>query len=578
VPVISTEGGPVVGWGDDNRYAKVNPTTQMEMQLGIVRHLQSEAPPWYFAMCTWLLAARPLGDWNPTWEQMSWYTSVWDLQFGLHGQLPVVQALKDEPSLVRPELQTGRSVVQGVVRRAGGQPIANLALQLVGLNRTLNTASDAGGAFRFERLSAGAYELRSDDQVLQAGITLENDDAVANLEVTLDQGRQSSIEGLVTEGTAGQPQAGATIVVGVGEQQVATATTDAAGRYRVAGLGAGSYWAITGDGGAAIAGIRLDGWGTRIANLTVPAPAGYRYGVVTQRLLSREETGNDRKFFGRVLDQAGEGLNGIAVEMAWTGAAPGTQFPRVTTPRDAFKPAGNFEFLHSPGTFLLRVAQASWPSDETAPLPTANVPGREGEPISYEVNLQLLPTGSASGTGSLAGMVANGASLGLTLWQGDPEQVGQPGQRSWAQVLPADGAYVFPNLPAGPYTLALEGEGVVHAFTLAEGASNAFNYVVSALPPLPPPQPPQEKPLASYWLLGRSAQGSALLGLLLPHLRREGATAGASLVEARQAAVVTIVGGDEAATTADEQALLAAGCQVQRLPGDPFVLAEVLQL
>ncbi len=48
VPVISTEGGPVVGWGDDNRYAKVNPTTQMEMQLGIVRYLQSEAPPWYF--------------------------------------------------------------------------------------------------------------------------------------------------------------------------------------------------------------------------------------------------------------------------------------------------------------------------------------------------------------------------------------------------------------------------------------------------------------------------------------------------------------------------------------------------
>jgi hypothetical protein len=412
--------------------------------------------------------------------------------------------------------------------------------------------------------------------VLQAGITLQNDDAVANLEVTLDQGRQSSIEGLVTEGTAGQPQAGATITVGVGEQQVATATADAAGRYRVAGLGAGSYWAITGDGGAAIAGIRLDGWGTRTANLTVPAPAGYRYVVVTERLLSKQETDNDRKFFGRVLDEAGQGMNGIAVEMAWTGVAPGAEFPRVTTPRDPFKPAGNFEFLHSAGTFLLRVVQASWPSDETAPLPTANVPGREGDPISYEINFQLLPTGGAAGTGSLAGVVANGAGLGLTLWQGDPEQAGQPGQRSWAQVLPAGGAYAFRNLPAGPYTLALEGEGVVHAFTLADGASSAFNYVVSA-PPQPPP-PLQEKPLASYWLLGRSAQGSTLLGLLLPHLRRQGAMAGASLAEARQAAMVTIVGGDEVATAADEQALLAAGCQVQRLPGDPFALAEVLQL
>lgn len=42
VPVISTEGGPVVGWGDDNRYAKVNPTTQMEMQIGITRYMQSQ--------------------------------------------------------------------------------------------------------------------------------------------------------------------------------------------------------------------------------------------------------------------------------------------------------------------------------------------------------------------------------------------------------------------------------------------------------------------------------------------------------------------------------------------------------
>jgi hypothetical protein len=577
VPVISTEGGPVVGWGDDNRYAKVNPTTQMEMQLGIVRHLQSEAPAWYFAMCTWLLAARPLGDWNPTWEQMSWYTSVWDLQFGLNGQLPTVQALKDEPSVVRPELQTGRGVVQGVVaRRAGGQPIANLPLELVGINRTLNTTSDAVGAFRFDRLSAGVYDLRSGGQILQAGITLENDNAVANLEVTLDQGRQSSIEGLVSD-TAGQPQAGATITVGVGDQQLATATADAAGRYRVAGLSAGSYWAITGDGGAAVAGIRLDGWDTRTANLTVPAQDGYRYVVVTERLLSKQETGNDRKFFGRVLDETGQGLNGITVEMAWTGAAPGTQFPRVTTPSDAFKPAGNFEFLHSPGTFILRVVQGDWPSDETDPLPTTNVPGREGDPISYEVNFQLRPTGSAAGTGSLTGVVANGAGLGLTLWQGDPEQAGQPGQRSWAQVLPAGGAYAFRNLPPGPYSLALEGEGVVHAFTLADGASSAFNYVVSAPPP-PPPPPLQEKALASYWLLGRSPQGAALLGLLLPHLRQQGATAGASLEEARQAAVVTIVGGDEVATADDEQALLAAGCQVQRLPGDPFALAEVLQL
>jgi hypothetical protein len=654
VPVISTEGGPVVGWGDDNRYAKMNPTTQKEYQLGIVRYIQSEAPPWYFAMCTWLLASRPLGDFNPTWEQMSWYTSSWDLQFGLQGKLPTVQALIDEPSVVRPELQRGRGVIQGIARRADGQPVAGLALTLTGLNRVLNSSSDNTGAFQFGRLSAGVYDLHSGDQVLQAGIVLEDDAAVQTLDITLVDGRQSSIEGLVSD-TTGRAQANAAVTVGAGQQQLATVRTGADGRYRAGGLPAGSYWAITGDGGAAVAGIRLDGWGSRTVNLTVPAPAGYRYVVVTERLLSPEETGNDRKFFGRVLSETGDGLNGVTVEMGWTGAAPGTQFPRVTTPRDAFKPAGNFELLHSPGAFVLRVVQASWPSDETAPLPTTNVPGREGDPISYEVNFQLRPTGSASGTGSLRGVVTNGAGLGLTLWQGDPEQAGQPGQRSWAMVLPASGAYAFGDLPAASYTLALEGEGVVHAFTLADGAGTAFNYVVGTAPltgdlagglqtqdgqaaagrlvqlwqgdallaetrsdaagsflfqrlaagryglavagvgmladqvtvtagqtttvslTLPPEQP-REKPLAAYWLLGRSPQGAALLGLLLPYLRAHGLTAGSSLDEAQHAALVTIVGGEDVASPADEQTLQAAGCQVQRLPDDPFALAEALQL
>lgn len=458
VPVISTEGGPVVGWGDDNRYAKVNPTTQMEMQIDIVRYMQSQAPPWYLAMCTWLLASRPLGDFNPTWEQMSWFTGAWDLQFGLSGKLPVIQALIDEPSVVRPELQPGRGMLQGVVRRADGAPIAGLALRLLGANRELAASSDASGAFRFDRLSAGAYELRSGDQLLQGGIVLESDDAVQSVEILLHQGRQSSLEGLVSD-TAGRPQAGAVVRLGLGQQQLAALQAGPDGRYRADGLAAGSYWVHTDDGSAASAGLQLDGRSSLIANLTVPAPAGYRYVVATQRLLTKEETGNDRKFFGRVLDESGNGLDGRVVEMAWTGAAPGTQFPRVTTPRDPFKPAGNFEFLHSPGVFVLRIAQGDWPSDETAPLPTVNVPGREGDPISYEVNFQRRGSGAATGTASLRGVVTNGAGLGLTLWQGDPEQVGQPGQRSWALVLPASGAYTFASLPAGAYSLTLEGEG-----------------------------------------------------------------------------------------------------------------------
>lgn len=389
---------------------------------------------------------------------------------------------------------------------------------------------------------------------------------------------QSRIEGLISD-TAGQPQAGVAVNVGAGQQQLTTVLTDTSGRYQVSNLAAGSYWVITGDGRAAVAGIRLDGANTRIVNLTVPAADGYRYVVITKRLLSREETGNQRRFYGRVFDEGGGGLNGVTLEMSWANAGGGTQFPRITTPRDPFREPGNFEFLHSAGTFALQVVQGDWPSDVADGLQTVDVPGREGDPITYEVNFQLRPSEAVVGTGSLAGVITNGAGLGLTLWQGDPEQVGQPGYRSWALVLPANGVYSFTALPGGPFSLVLEGEGVVHAFALAEGAGATFNYVVGT-PPLPPPPPPPspDKPMAHYWLLGRSEQGAALLSLLLPYWRSHSLTSGARLDEAFHAQSVTIIGGEEVASAADEQALLDAGCQVQRLPSDAFELAALLQL
>ena len=45
-----------------------------------------------------------------------------------------------------------------------------------------------------------------------------------------------------------------------------------------------------------------------------------------------------------------------------------------------------------------------------------------------------------------------------------------------------------------------------------------------------------------------------------------------------QASAVTIVGGEDMISAADEQALRDAGSQVERLPGDPFALAETLNL
>ncbi len=466
VPVISTEGGPVVGWGDDKRYAKVNPQTQMEWQLAITRFMQTQAPPWYFTCCTWLLASRPLGDFNPTWEQMSWYTHVWDVQFGLNGQLPVVQALKDEPSVIRPELRPGRGAITGVVRRQDGRPAPGLPLRLVGQSRDLSTVTDQAGAYRFDGLAAGVYNLLTHAVSLAADITL-GADATVRQDVSLGVGQQSQIGGLVAD-TAGRPQRAAKVTLRRGQDSVAATVTGSDGRYRFSDLAAGSYW-VSAEG-ASVAGIVVDGWNTQEVNLTVPAPPGLRYAVVTKRLLSKAETGNERKFFGRVLTLTGEGLNGVAVEMAWLDAAPGTQFPRQTTPKDPFKPAGNFEFLHSPGEFVLRVVQGDWPSEEATGLKTTGIPGRENDPITYEVNFQLTPVGGETGSGEISGVITGGARLGLTLWLG---------QRSWATVLGDDGAYSLSNLPAGEYRVELEGAGAIGRVALADGGRAAFNYTVT---------------------------------------------------------------------------------------------------
>jgi hypothetical protein len=648
VPVISTEGGPVVGWGDDRRYAKVNPTTQQAWQLGIVRTLQSQAPAWYFSCCTWLLASRPLGDFSPTWEQMSWYTHAWDLQFGLEGALPIVQALKNEPSIVRPELRAGNGVITGTARRQDGQAISGLQLQLTGESRDLTTQTDQAGAYRFEGLAAGTYAIAAGEVVVASGISLAADEA-RTLDLSLGAGHQSVIQGLVRD-EQGQARRQALLALRQGQEQVAGTQTGNDGRYRFDQLAAGSYWVST--EGAGVAGIQVDGWNSQAVDLTVPAPAGLRYLVDSQRLLGKEETGNDRKFFGRVLDEAGNGLNGILVEMAWSNAAAGTQFPRQQTPRDAFKPAGNYEFLHSPGEFLLRVVQGDWPSDEATGLKTTGVPGREGDNITYEVNFRLAPVGGDTGTGTISGTIAGGSGLGLTLRRSD---------RSWATILGSDGRYAFDGLAAGTYVIDLEDAGTVGQVDLAQGAAVTFDYALGPQPQpdpgsldgtlmtadglpaaektvlvyrsdllagqtptgqdgsfrfdglqpgsyrvdvdgagtladgvqvrsgdtttlslvLPGPvSPPStaEKALPAYLLFGSTRSARLLFEIALPYVRAHGLTAGFDLEAAKQAAEVTIVGGEDVISATGEQALREAGCQVQRLPGDPFALAEALQV
>ncbi|MCD6290295.1 MAG: carboxypeptidase regulatory-like domain-containing protein [Anaerolineae bacterium] len=458
VPIISTEGGPVVGWGDDKRYPKVIPSQHAEWQTAIVRFFQEEAPDYYFTCCTWLLASRALGDFNPTWEQMSWYTHAWDELFGLNGQLPVIQALKDLPSVSRLAPQGNSTVTGHVLRDDTSQPLASFPIILrptTEETRPRKTTSDDQGEFQFEHVPGGEYDLAAGRGDATKHLQVpEGETVTADLRVP--PGNYSILSGRVTD-TQDTPMGNTPVrLLTLLGKEVASTTTDRDGRYRLEGLPAGHFRleAAEGDQRVRIDGVTLDGFEAKVMDVTVPTPPGYIYAVVTKRLLPPEETGGRNVFYGRVLDPSGKGINGIMVEMRWVGAQPGTKFPRQRTGHDPFRPPGTYEFVHTPGEFMLQVVQGDWESEVADGLKTTGIPGREGDAITWEVNFQLRPT-SAGRASVVRGQVLGGAE-GTRIFL-----VEDKSKQRWTTTLSADGRFAFTDLGRGAYTLQLDGIGVI---------------------------------------------------------------------------------------------------------------------
>lgn len=108
IPILTTEGGYNVGQragtteGDDPRYPKPTPQRQAELTVALFDYMQRQAPDYYFACMSWLVASNRIGHYSPVWEaQGPWFTNSFDRQFGLSGQLPVVDMVKRMPSTSR---------------------------------------------------------------------------------------------------------------------------------------------------------------------------------------------------------------------------------------------------------------------------------------------------------------------------------------------------------------------------------------------------------------------------------------------------------------------------------------------
>lgn len=87
IPIITTEGGPLVGDAQDPRYPPVTQDDLTELTLRAYHYMLDDAPAYYFAYAPWIMANAAGGHWDGAWEEAAWYK--------VDGStLPVVDALK----------------------------------------------------------------------------------------------------------------------------------------------------------------------------------------------------------------------------------------------------------------------------------------------------------------------------------------------------------------------------------------------------------------------------------------------------------------------------------------------------
>lgn len=454
IPIISTEGGVIVGWREDRRYPRVTPAIHREWVVNINNFMQQGAPEYYFTMCHWLLANYRMGHFAPGWESQAWFTDWWREPFGIEGELPTVQAVREMPSIPR-GTPVGSGAISGRVVGPSGDPLPGL---WVTLYREIEDAeplpmgtdaTDSQGQFRWTELRPGTYALGIEAWgMVRQGIQV-GELETAEVTIELKEARRGHLTGRVQNET-GQPVPYFPLILTENRGGHWEKVADGAGRFTFEGLPAGIYTLTAGPLSQGL--LWLNGWESQSITLTVPG-AGFLYRVSEKRLLPPEEGRGQHLFFGRVTDAGGQGLSGVALEMRWTGAAPGTRFPVTRTGADPTKPPGYYQFLNTPGEFSLRVVQGDWASQVADGLQTANVPGYGGESATYQVDFCLGPWAEPLPQSAVRGNVAGapeGAQVLLRM-----------GAETWRASPDANGDFAIEGLPAGTAVMEILPLGIV---------------------------------------------------------------------------------------------------------------------
>jgi hypothetical protein len=126
IPMITTEGGAILGTREDPRYPPVDEKDLVERTLQAFSYMSSEAPPYYFAFMPWLLANRAGNSLNSAWEGAAWIKEDGTT-------LPVVAALKARAKRQVAEMVAQQPLTASHELRLPTSEPDEVELELVGL-------------------------------------------------------------------------------------------------------------------------------------------------------------------------------------------------------------------------------------------------------------------------------------------------------------------------------------------------------------------------------------------------------------------------------------------------------------
>lgn len=278
LPILSTECGYLVSEDADPRYPATSPDLHMAQTLEACRVMMgtsqrfAPAPDYYFCTAFWLLANAQLGSTSSWWETHAWYSDRWE-----NGVLPVVYALKAEPKAPRQwqaEIAEELITLHGTVAQAGDY--RTIILEKNGEEKA-RTTLDVNSEYTFAEVGPGSYVLRIPGTEIEeiVELTTGQQELIVNFDLTPERPtmNQSRIEGRVRGGS------GAVLLLvraSDGEEWVTMARND--GGFRFVDLPPGVYSLRVSPEGSRIDRLILDGLNQRQVELAV---AGWGYTIRT---------------------------------------------------------------------------------------------------------------------------------------------------------------------------------------------------------------------------------------------------------------------------------------------------------